>query len=776
VRSEILSLLKARYFLNGENSWEDLVNRVAPIYPSLKQDLLNFNFIFSSPTLMNYNTQGKRLGTLSSCFPMGIEDSISGIFQAVAECAEVTKCGGGVGYKFSKLRGNKEAVKRLDNKYSSGPIYFMNVYNYALEAVKQTAARRGAGMALFEINHPNILDFITAKQKEKDFEYFNFSVMIPNSFYKQLEDNPNSPHIVQNVATQEKFELKDKEGKIVSVKQLWDLIVELSWKHAEPGIFNSDIAYDQCTVINVSKEVICNPCAEFTGIPYQSCNLGSINLANLVENKVFNWKKFSILIKKAVEALNNVIDENYFPLEKIKEVTLKTRPIGLGYMGLGTALYKMEIPYNSKEALDFVQEMNYYLTIKAMQESIELAKEYSCHNPHDMSNRPQRLIGSYLAFDYDLFIKANRRFFNIQQCREINVETLLDDLKNWGIRNSSLTSIAPTGTISTIAGVSSGIEPIFGLVYIRKISNDAKDTIYNIDPIFEEYLNKNFDKEKKKKILKEVSDNKGSCQKCSDIPKNIRKIFVVAGDLTAKEHLDILEVAAKNTSLSISKTINLPENTSKEELSKVFLEAHKRGIIGVTVYREGSKEGVLVHSLEENKKLDLDINLNVPKRSFKLPCEVHKVTVKGEKWIAFVGFNNGKPWEVFAGRIENVNLPKDIEKGFIVKEKSKVYSFEYEGEYLIRDISKVFNNNEYDDFARMVSFGLRHSGASPYLVETINKSKGDLTKFSKAIARTLKKYIKDGTDTGIICPACQNKVIYNDGCQTCVSCGWSKCG
>jgi ribonucleoside-diphosphate reductase alpha chain len=917
VNSSILKLLKERYFLKDEENWEQLVERVSGIYPDIKQDLLNKNFIFSSPTLMHANSPINKKGTLSSCFPMQIEDSITGIFQALQECAEVSRSGGGVGYNFSSLRSSKEMISSV-NGYSCGPLPFLNIFNSALDAVRQGGKRRSAGMALCEIDHPNILDFIEAKQIEGAFSYFNFSVMIPDTFYKKLEITPNAPHIVKNKTNKEEFELKDQNGNIVTVKQLWDKIIDLSWKSAEPGIFNSDIAFKRCSVTNVSKDVICNPClpefvdlltpdglkklkdiqvgdkiwskegwtkvlkkwstgiqkvyeykindyfklyctedhkvvsegkkieaknaikmdvfgsnlvfyqddklnyknfinkntlsfliknskfysteevfditvdnkshtfwcnhfnisncSEFVGIPYQSCNLGSINLANLVEKGKFQWDKFEKLTVKGVRALNAVLDQNFYPLDKIEKITLKTRPIGLGYMGLASALLKMKIPYNSKEALNFVKEMNYYLTLRGMQESIELAKEYKQYQLEKDSKYQfianQGSIGGYEKFDYDLFIKANERFFTQKKCRNIDINQLLEDLKQYGIRNSSITSIAPTGTISTIAGVSGGVEPIFALSYARKITNQDKDVFYINDPIFDEYLTQNFDDKTKEKILKEVSENKGSCQKCKDIPEEMKKVFITAGDLTPKEHLDMLEIAANYTSLSVSKTINMPENISKDLISEVFLDAHKRGIIGVTCYREGSREGVLVYKDQNKNKFSFT---HAPKRPYKLPCEVHRVTVKGKQWVVFIGILEGKPFEAFAGEISNVNLPKTITKGIIVKEKSRVYSFEYEGEYLIRDICKVFYNNEHDDFARLVSFGLRHSGASPYIVETLNKSAGDVTCFSKAIARTLKKYIPDGTHLGNVCPVCGEKIVYNEGCQACISCGYSKC-
>jgi ribonucleoside-diphosphate reductase alpha chain len=423
-------------------------------------------------------------------------------------------------------------------------------------------------------------------------------------------------------------------------------------------------------------------------------------------------------------------------------------------------LYKKGISYNSERAIKLTEELFRYLTLRSMKCSIELAKKY----------------GSYDAFNIDLFFKANERFFKHKTCREINIEHLIEDIKKYGIRNSCFTSIAPTGTISTIANTSGGIEPVFALTYIRKVEkmNKEYDLMFITDPVFDKYLSDNFKEEKKQQILKEVSENKGSCQKCKDIPKEMRDIFVVAGDLTPTEHLDILEKVANNVSLSVSKTINMPNEITRDKIADVFLNAHDRGVIGVTCYRDGCRDGILVHDIEQRLGTIIKEN-HAPKRPKKLPCEIHRVVYQNKKWIVFVGILDDKPFEIFAGAIEDVNIPKNIDNGFIIKEKSKHYSFEFEDEILINNIRKSFDVKEHDAFARLISLALRHGTPIVYVVDVLNKAEGDITSFAKVISRTLKKYIKNGERAGI-CPECGSKMIYYEGCTKCSTCSFTKCG
>jgi len=623
---------------------------------------------------------------------------------------------------------------------------------------------------LLDITHPDILDFIDAKKNLNQFNRFNFSIKIGNDFYEKLEKTPDAIHIVKSIDKGTEFELHDKDWIPVTMKSLWDKILHSAWLVAEPGIFNKDTAYERCSVNNLSDIVTGNPCLEFVNIPYTSCALGSIDLSKLVEYRKFNWEKFETLIIEATRFINATLDVNNYPLEHIKETTLDIRPIGLGFMGLAHCLFLKEIPYNSKEALKFAKDMMLYMTLCAMKESVELAKK----------------DGVYPEFNYDVFMKANERFFK-HNVRDIDVNKLQKDIKKHGLRNSCFTSIAPTGTLSTLAETSSGVEPVFALSYMRKVEklNKQYDILYINDPIFENYINENFNEDDREKVFKDVSENKGSCQKCDLIPDEYKKIFITAGDLNPQEHLDMLEVINQGVSLSISKTINLPEKITQEEMGDVFIDAYKRGITGVTVYRDNCREGILVH----NKKTEINrpdeiVYMSAPKRPKEIECDVHRINAmiksdKGEKvqerFIIFVGLLNNKPYEFFVGKIEDVNIPKNIETGTLVRVKSGQYAFKYEDEILIHDINKTFHSEEFSTFSRLVSSLLRHGGHPKYVIDQLGKCPGTIADFSKATIRMLKKYITDGEEADS-CSVCGTKKIYEGGCKKCPICGVSDCG
>jgi ribonucleotide reductase alpha subunit len=436
MNEDVLKLLKERYFLEDETKWEDLAKRISGIYPPSYELIKDMKFIPSSPTLMNANTKGKRKGTLSSCFPMGIKDSIEEIYESLKEVAIVTKYGGGVGLDMSVLRSSNEGIKTLNNRHSSGPLAFLDNFNSVLDTVSQGGVRRGAGACLLSIFHPQIYDYISAKKDYRTgrLKRFNLSVKIPSWFYEKLEKEPNSIMQVMNVTDNTVYNLKDENGKEITVKELWDAIIKQSHSSAEPGIFNSDIAYNQCTVTNVDKNVLMNPCSEFVNIPYSSCCLASFNLSKYIYYRKFDWEEYGKDVEIGIQFENEVIDQNIFPLKKIEEVTKKIRPIGIGVMGLAHALMKMHIPYSSKEAFEFTRQVLNYTTTKGMLVSIKLAKENG---------------KAYPAFDKELFIKANSRFLSNPEDinQDVKIKDILNGLDKYGIYNSSITSVAPTGCV-----------------------------------------------------------------------------------------------------------------------------------------------------------------------------------------------------------------------------------------------------------------------------------------------------------------------------------------
>lgn len=764
---DVENLLKSRYFLKNEKTWDDVAKRVSCILPEIYPYIRDQYFCPSTPTLFNLNTKGERNGTLSSCFTMGIEDSIEGIFDALKECAVVTKAAGGVGYVFD-LRSRNEIIKSL-NRDSSGPLPFIKIFNSVLDGISQAGARKGAGMAQLRIDHPEILYFIDAKKdyKNQDFARFNFSIRVPDWFYKKLDEEPDSVMMVRNVVDGKQIELEEN-GKKVTVGELWNRIIHNSWLSAEPGLFHDSIAFDRSTVTNLNETISSNPCSEFISIPYASCNLASINLVKFVKSfkdetgvihSFFDFEAFEKLIELATIYLNKIIDNNKFPLKKIEEVTKKTRPIGLGFMGLAHALYLLEIPFASPEGSQFIDNVSNILTLKSLETSVELAKKE----------------GAYPAYDEFLFLKANERIFT----KNKRGEDLKKAIIKYGIRNHATTSIAPTGSISFLFVCSSGLEPVYSLAFIRKIEklNKKYEEVYIADRFFDRYLDVYYPKDKEK-ILKNVVDNDGSCQKCDILSNKEKAIFITAKDMTPMQHLESLAIASNNIGFSISKTINLPKTATEEEVGEVYRKAHKMGCIGVTVYRDGCREGILVSANKEEPASKLP-RTKAPKRPEFLRAELHHFLASGKKYYACVGFfgDQTQPFEIFVGINETRNkifIPKSIKVGKIQKKGSGKYSF-------IGDDGEEYEllNGHSDDtieaLTRLLSLSLRHGVPLHFAIEQLQKANGPVTTFTKILFRALKRYVPDNTVSSATCPECGEKLIYAESCKKCPACGFSHC-
>ena len=1079
--THIENILKERYYLKDEDSWSIVSKRLSEtILPEIEPFISSRTFIPSTPTIMNLNTKGERKGTLSSCFILGIEDSMESIMDSMKEAAYVTKAAGGVGYNFSSLRGSNEVVES-NKKNSGGPLAFIGIFDAVLDGVRQGGSRRGAGMSLLSIDHPDILKFIDAKQKEGVFERSNFSVGTKNAFYEVLESDPNRTFQTRNIVDGKLNDLVDDNGRTYTYQMLWDRLIHNAWTRAEPGIFNEDISADRCSCKHITRNVFCNPCirdsvrvltptgtrmikelsvgeliwskegwtkvtrifltgnkevfeyitaagtfestenhevisnglkipvgnaesldtllgekineitinpelvmdglvigdgsvdvarnnlvflyikkynsdyfksevkdlilidrpvglrgweiktsvvstelpeafsssiperflklsksdtasflrglysakgsvcgrmvtyktasfkmvkdlqvllssigissyyiankptivslengeylykqfydvnitthanlfydyigfiqkrnmdkiktflnekrrpyrgktnfnivevnslglfdvwditvdneshtfwcdgfnisncSEYNHIPYTSCNLGSINISHFVKGGRMNWESLEKLVDKTVIYLNGIIDQNDYPLEKIRKETLNVRPIGLGMMGLAHAMYLKGIPYDSQEGYDFVCKLSRFMTLVGMRKSVELAKEHG---------------KSYPYYDYATFMDANARFFTEDNFIGIDVLQLKKDIAQYGIYNSCITSVAPTGTISYIADCSSGMEPVFGLVFTRKIEKENKiyEHVYMVDPIFKKHIESNHAADAEK-IYKYVTSNKGSCQKCTFLTPKEQSLFKVAGDISPDWHLKILSAVANNISLSVSKTINLPGDCNEKELSEVFLKAHDLGIIGVTVYRDGCRRGILVHEDSPSK-----INKTVaPKRPAKLKGEAHQFIVDGKRYYCCVGLMDDNPFEIFTGKNMykdgEIFIPRQEESGSIVKRAKQTYVFISKdgAEY---HLTNGHSNDTADAVSRLLSMNLRHGADISFVVEQLGKVEGDMACYSKVLSRTLKRYIKDNTTSTDNCE-CGEKYIYVEGCKKCPACGNSKCG
>jgi ribonucleoside-diphosphate reductase alpha chain len=543
-----------------EERWNDLYENVIDVF---FQVMANRYFLPNSPTLMNANAP---LGQLSACFVLPVEDSMESIFETLKNTALIHKSGGGTGFSFSRLRPKGDTVKSTSG-VASGPVSFMRIYDMATEVIKQGGKRRGANMGILRIDHPDIIDFIYAKSEEGVLRNFNISVAITDKFMEAVEKN-------------EEFELVNPRTgtptQKVNAKYLFDLIVYNAWRTGDPGLIFIDTINKHNPTPKLGEIEATNPCGEQPLLPYESCNLGSINLELMVkyENDRWDvdWRKLGEVVKVAVHFLDNVIDANNFPVDEIEETTLKTRKIGLGVMGWANMLFRLGIPYDSEEAVSLARRVMEHINYYSKLASIELAESR----------------GSFPAFKGSIYDSENPRMpFEVEgevKTYNLNWENIRGLIMKHGIRNATTTTIAPTGTISLIAGTSSGIEPNFALAYSRTVLGGVR--LFEINQVLEEVLKKRglYNDE----LITEISKS-GSLLNVQGIPEDIKKVFMTALEVDVDWHVKVQAAFQEFTDNAVSKTINLRQETSPEVVRRAFLLAYKLGCKGVTVYRYGSR-------------------------------------------------------------------------------------------------------------------------------------------------------------------------------------------
>lgn len=510
---------------------------VSSVEKEFYEIMTNLEFLPNSPTLMN---AGRELQQLAACFVLPIDDSLDSIFEAVKDTAIIHQSGGGTGFSFSRLRPKNDRVSTTSG-VASGPVSFMKVFNTATEVIKQGGARRGANMGILRVDHPDIMEFIRAKENPSEFTNFNLSVGIDDNFMKAFENDSTFDLINPR---------NNKAAKKLKAKDVFNNIVDAAWKNGEPGIVFLDTINRFNPTPHLGRIEATNPCGEQPLLPYEACNLGSINLTRMLKKKdnrnEIDYNKLERIINIAVRFLDNVIDVNKYPLPQIDRMCKGNRKIGLGIMGFADMLILLNIPYSSQAALDTAERLMKFIDEKAKEISMELAKER----------------GVFPNYKGSIYEKSGVM-----------------------MRNATTTTIAPTGTLSIIANCSSGIEPLYGITYTRKILDDLELKVIN--PNFEEIAKREgFYSEK----LMDTIIAFGSIQERTDVPDDVKILFTTAHDITPEDHVRIQAAFQKYTDNAVSKTVNFHEDADKSDVEKTFLLAYMLGCKGVTIYRSGSRE------------------------------------------------------------------------------------------------------------------------------------------------------------------------------------------
>lgn len=500
-------------------------------YQKFFKTLIALDFLPNSPTLMNAGCPG---GQLAACFVLPVEDSLEAIFEALKNMALIHKSGGGTGFSFSRLRPRGDRISSTGGR-ASGPVSFMRIFDTATDVVKQGGKRRGANMGVLRFNHPDILEFIQAKKRGGEFENFNLSVAITNQEMEAVKKKQKIPLVNPR---------DEKVWREISASEIFNAICESAWSSGEPGCIFIDEINRKHPLKELGTIEATNPCGEVPLLPYESCNLGSINLAHMVTEGKIDYPKLGKTVHTAVHFLDNVIDANHHPLPETNQMAKANRKIGLGVMGFADLLVKIGIPYYSKQALKIAEEVMQYIMLQARRASMELA-----------SRR-----GTFPNFEKSTWHS-----------------------QNLPLRNATLTSIAPTGSISIIAGCSNSIEPYFALSFRRYVLENTE--LIEVNPLLEDYLRElKLSQKDWEKIL-----TQGTLQNMEQIPQKIKNLFRTALEIPPEFQVKIQAAFQKYVDNAVSKTINLPQSASLENVKKIFFLAHETHCKGITVFRQGSR-------------------------------------------------------------------------------------------------------------------------------------------------------------------------------------------
>jgi ribonucleoside-diphosphate reductase alpha chain len=695
--------------------------------------MTNFEFMPNSPTLMN---AGRELGQLSACFVIPIGDSLDSIFEAVKHTAMIHKSGGGTGFSFSRLRPHNDVVNTTRG-VASGPISFMRVFDSATEEIKQGGTRRGANMGILNVDHPDIKDFIHCKDDKTKLTNFNISVGLTEEFMSAVEAD-------------HRYALKNpRTGEIIdtlSAREVFNEIVMAAWTTGEPGIVFIDRMDADNPNPDQGKIESTNPCGEQPLLPYESCNLGSINLAKVVANEKIDWDKLGSITRTAVHFLDNVIDANKYPLDLIELKTKTNRKIGLGIMGFADMLVELGVPYNSDEATGLAEEIMTFIRDQGRQQSAELAQTR----------------GPFPSFENSTYNQPGMP----------------------PLRNSTITTIAPTGTISIISGASSGIEPYFAISYVRTCMDN--DELVEVNPFFERVAREQgFYSEE---LMKEIAA-KGSIQEVEAVPVEVRSIFVTAMDIDPEWHVRMQAAFQKATDNAVSKTVNFPKSATPDDIAEVYWLAYRTGCKGVTVYRDGSRDNQVLEINKDGKKELVAEMPAVPRGHLEprpRPDEVRGITRKmptgcGSLYVTIneddegmfeVFTNMGKSGGCAASQAEAVSRLISLALRAGIKTEEIVRQLKGISCPMIAWWEGQKIHSCADALAKSIENYPAYTKNGSKKVEAIEPA-GNLTAVFEGKARAPK--IKPERLSMAMCPECGGTIEFKEGCLTCQLCGFTKC-
>ena len=697
----------ARHIAKAEKKYDKKIDtdEIAERYYDL---MASFKFLPNSPTLMN---AGRQLGQLAACFVLPIEDSMDGIFDSLKNAAIIHKSGGGTGFSFSRLRP-KNSVVGTTGGIASGPVSFMKIFNTATEQVKQGGTRRGANMAILNVDHPDIMGFIYCKKENHELNNFNISVGLTKAFMDAVRKNET--YALIDPRTNEKTDE-------LNAAEVYDTLVKQAWENGDPGIIFLDRINRDNPTLSLGRIESTNPCGEQPLLPMEACNLGSINLAKFVQhdadgNPEIDFAALKEVVQDSVRFLDNTIDMSKYPLPDIDKMVKGNRKIGLGVMGFADMLYQLKIPYNSQEALEIA----------------ETVMEFIQNESHAASKVLAEKRGVFNNFEQSVF----------------------KDDPDQRYRNATTTTIAPTGTLSIIADCSSGIEPLFALSFIRNVMDN--DKLREVNQYFKAVaMEQGFYSDE---LMDEIAQ-KGSIKDIDGIPKEVKEIFVTAHDISPEWHIRMQAAFQKYTDNAVSKTVNLPKDATPDDVRKIYDLAHQLDCKGVTIYRDGSKEEQVLSFSKDGSRQE-SFKALVRERPETLEGFTSKIkTGLGQLYVTVTEYQ-GQPFEVFAtiGKSGRSTTAKTEAIGRLVS-------------LSLRSGVKV---NKIID--QLTGIGGEHPVFQEGgLVLSIPDAIARVLEKRYIKSATIRDKDKNKL-LGETCPECHQIISFEEGCMTCHFCGFTKCG